>query len=156
MMRMLARTFIETGIDLQQALGMIQPADAEMLAAAFAAEVAEASAARAPVRGAGGDMNTECPAGGVAALGADTNTNTRIEGAGVGLSNTSFGGSVGGEQDSYSLGSWGFSLFSNVTSEMGSQQGGSSFGGIGDKVIGASSACAADAATATMFANLHV
>lgn len=41
-MRLVARSFIETGIALEQALGMIQPADKDLLAAAFAAEAAGA------------------------------------------------------------------------------------------------------------------
>ena len=39
-MRLLARSFLETGIALEQALGMIQPADRDMLAAAYAGESA--------------------------------------------------------------------------------------------------------------------
>jgi hypothetical protein len=41
-MRLVARSFIETGIALEQALTMIQPADRELLTAAFAAEAAGA------------------------------------------------------------------------------------------------------------------
>jgi hypothetical protein len=41
-MRLVARSFIETGIALEQALTMIQPADKDLLAAAFAAEAADA------------------------------------------------------------------------------------------------------------------
>jgi hypothetical protein len=173
-MRMFARTFIETGIGLEQALGMIQPADREMLAAAFAAEAAAAASSKA--QSAAGDgasptaaddsIKAAAPCG-LSDLGGEQVSMPPMKGGAPGpagvlqLSNTTdssaVDGTQGAGQDNFSLGSWGFSLFSSVTSDLGSNQGGSSFGGVGDKVTAASTAATAtDSATATLFANLHV
>lgn len=175
-MRMFARTFIETGIGLEQALGMIQPADREMLVAAFAAEAAAAASGKAqPAAGAAAssaaaaDSTKAAEPGGLSALGGEQVSMPPVKGGAPGpagllmLSNATEGSAVdgvqGAGQDNFSLGSWGFSLFSSVTSDLGSNQGGSSFGGVGDKVTAASTAATAtatDSATATLFANLHV
>lgn len=171
-MRMFARTFIETGIGLEQALSMIQASDREMLAAAFAAEAAAAVGAKAG-QAAPAANPTACAEGSLASLGGEQIVMPPSQGRASepnglqGLSNLSVGGGAGGGafdgepqastgQDSFSLGSWGFSLFSSVASDLGSTQAGS-FGGHGDKVTPAGApASATDVATASLFANLHV
>lgn len=178
-MRMFARTFIETGIGLEQALSMIQASDREMLAAAFAAEAAAAVGAKAGsaagAAGSGSAAPTANPTAGsrdgLASLGGEQIVMPPSQGRAPepnglqGLSNLSVGGGGGGAfdgepqastgQDSFSLGSWGFSLFSSVASDMGSTQTGS-FGGHGDKVTAGAPASATDVGTASLFANLHV
>jgi hypothetical protein len=171
-MRMFARTFIETGIGLEQALSMIQASDREMLAAAFAAEAAAAVGAKACPAAASAANPTACAEGGLASLGGEQIVMPPSQGRASepnglqGLSNLSVGGGGGGAfdgetqastgQDSFSLGSWGFSLFSSVASDLGSTQAGS-FGAHGDKVTAAGApASATDVATASLFANLHV
>jgi hypothetical protein len=175
-MRMFARTFIETGIGLEQALGMIQVSDREMLATAFAVEAAAAlganeqrphSAAAAPsdtTAAVGGAVVT---AGSLADLGGEqismSHGRTSEPGGLLKSANKEGGGAfdnapeAGSGLDSFSLGSWGFSLFANVASDMGSNQGAGSFGGMGDTMTASSTAASTtDAATATLFANLHV
>lgn len=176
-MRMFARTFIETGIGLEQALSMIQASDRQMLAAAFAAEAAAAVGAQAGsaagAAGSGSAASTANPTGGgqdgLASLGGEQIVMPPSQGRAPepnglqGLSNLSVGGGgafdgepqAGTGQDSFSLGSWGFSLFSGVASDMGSTQTGS-FGGHGDKVTAGAPASATDVGTASLFANLHV
>jgi hypothetical protein len=179
-MRMFARTFIETGIGLDQALSMIQVSDREMLATAFAVEAAAAlgtnkqhppSAAAAPsdttAAVGGAVMTASASAGGLVNLGGEQismpHGHTSEPAGLLKLANKEGGGAsdntpeAGPGLERFSLGSWGFSLFANAASDMGSNQGGGSFGGMGDAVIASSStASTTDAATATLFANLHV
>jgi hypothetical protein len=111
-MRLVARSFIETGIALEQALTMIQPADKELLAAAFAAE-----AAGAPLPG----TEPAAAAASRASSGAsETNgVGSMLSGLGVG-----FGGSVGVRLDS--------STTDATTALAGSSNGGKGlFGGEG-------------------------
>lgn len=153
-MRMFARTFIETGIGLEQALCMIQPADRDMLAAAFAAEAAAATleantggpAQMAQPAAAGGAAGGTSPKNGLLAeLGGEQITmppasDRRPSGQSglLQLSNTAPGAAAfEGAQvaapglDTSNLGAWGFSLFSSVGgSDFGSNQG-SSLGGTG-------------------------
>jgi hypothetical protein len=156
-MRLVARSFIETGIALEQALTMIQPADRELLTAAFAAE-----AAGAPLPGAE-------PASGASAAASETNgVGSMLRGLGVGFgggvkrnssttdATTALAGSknggkglLGGEglsglsslsfaddvsyandNNSINMGSWGFSLFtgSGISDLNGGTAGLSSLG----------------------------
>jgi hypothetical protein len=124
MVRLLARSFLETGIALEQALGMIQPADRDMLAAAYAAESAPAAPAPATAAPQPSD-------GGLAGLGGEQVAMPARSASSPGqagsvlqqLRNSSLkGGSVNGEEssgakdaasgpDKLDLGAWGFSLF---------------------------------------------
>lgn len=181
-MRMFARTFVETGIGLEQALNMIQPADRDLLAAAFAAEAAAACGASQLSKATDGVTRSAASSGaasgktatqnGLADLGGEQISMPLSEGraSGLELANLSGGASFDGTQDTapgldtFSLGSWGFSLFSNVASDLGSDRGASSFGGTGGlsgkvaaaSMVGANGAALVDDSTATLFANLNL
>jgi len=182
-MRMFARTFVETGIGLEQALNMIQPADRDLLAAAFAAEAAAACGASQLSKatdGVTGSATSSSSASGktatqsgLADLGGEQISMPLSEGRASGLeqlANLSGGASFDGTQDTapgldtFSLGSWGFSLFSNVASDLGSDRGASSFGGTGGlsgkvaaaSMVAANGAAPGDDSTATLFANLNL
>lgn len=149
-MRLVARSFIETGITLEQALTMIQSADRDLLAAAFAAEAAGAplpaaaapAAAAAATAGVGG-----LPAASSSADAASNTSSTGLGGNGAGPSSKGFLGTDGlglsglnglsfadelsyAIDNSVNMGSWGFSLFSGsaVTDMNGSTADGGSLG----------------------------
>jgi hypothetical protein len=137
-MRLVARSFIETGIALEQALTMIQPADRELLTAAFAAEAAGAalpgaepassvSAAASEANGVGSMLSGLGVGfgGGVKRNASTTDATTALAGSknggkGLfggedlsGLSSLSFADDVSyaNDNNSINMGSWGFSLF---------------------------------------------
>ncbi|KAF6256576.1 hypothetical protein COO60DRAFT_1528766 [Scenedesmus sp. NREL 46B-D3] len=136
-MRLVARSFIETGIALEQALTMIQPADRDLLGAAFAAEAAgaplpsskpgvaaaalgDAAAAASEAHGSMlggfglGHATMAVPSSSTAGKGLP------VDGGLSGLSSLSFAEDVSyANHNSINMGSWGFSLFAgSATSDL--------------------------------------
>jgi hypothetical protein len=169
-MRLVARSFIETGIALEQALTMIQPADKELLAAAFAAEAAGAplpdsvpaaaadSAAANKINGVGGMIDGLGLGFGEGAKGGASTTDAMVAapsssngskglfgGEGLsGLLNLSFADDVScaNDNNSINMGSWGFSLFT------GSGISDLNGGAVGLSSLGPADPCLADVAAA--------
>jgi hypothetical protein len=115
-MRLLARSFIETGIALEQALTMIQPADRDLLAAAFGMEAKEQSVEEPTAPAAAEGVISSTQLSGLRDLGGVQVSMPQQINKPLVLS-SSLGPSLLQDDSitnssTMSLGSWGFSLFS--------------------------------------------
>eukprot|EP00775_Hariotina_reticulata_P011397 gene11397-11545_t len=116
-MRLLARSFVETGIALEQALTMIQPADRDLLAAAFGVEAKERSVGRpldpAPAEEVkhGAQLSGLRDLGGVQVTLSQQTSKLLVLNSSLGP--TPFPEDGSANSSTISLGSWGFSLFSS-------------------------------------------